>query len=139
MNRIILTAVMIIAVLGSVYAQQQPYVRKEINQTAVNPPGLKMMKVGKTLTIVGGILAISGVALIASADEMYYYSTTTQNGTEEEGDPKFFFGVVALSGGLGMVIPGAILWSKGAKKFKAFQENKPTWFLNRRMRIKRSR
>jgi hypothetical protein len=79
----------------------------------------------KTLTIAGGILLVSGVALIASADEMYYYSTTTSNGTEEEGDPKFFLGVIALSGGLGMVIPGAILWSKGSKKFKAFQENKP--------------
>jgi hypothetical protein len=123
MYKLFVSAILIVLAVTGVHAQQQPYVRKEINQQAINPPGLKMMKIGKTLTIAGGVLLVTGVALIASADEMYYNSTTTQNGTVEEGDPKFFFGVLALSGGLGMTIPGAILWSKGAKKFKAYQEN----------------
>jgi len=37
-----------------------------------NPPGLKMMKSGKTLTILGGVFLIGGIVVLANADEMYY-------------------------------------------------------------------
>ena len=125
MNKILVIVLLLILCVGHTQAQEQPYVRKDIDKQLVNPPGFRMMKVGKGLTLGGGVLLVAGIALMASADEKYYTSTTTPYGTEEEGDPKFAFGVLAAVSGVGMIIPGAILWSKGSKKFKAYQTQNP--------------
>ena len=89
-----------------------------------NPPGLKIMKSGKTLTILGSAFLIGGIVVLANADEMYY--STGTNGTE--GDPKAALGILMVSGGLGMTIPGIILWSKGSKKYKAYQAEQSASF-----------
>jgi hypothetical protein len=121
-------------VLNNVYAQEvasmnaSPLLNTkfwnnpEFTQDVVNPPGYRMMKVGRGLTIGGGILLVSGIVLMSTADESYYTSTTTPYGTEE-GDPQYAFGVLAVVGGVGMMIPGAIFWSKGSKKFNAYKRS----------------
>jgi hypothetical protein len=88
----------------------------------LNPPGLKMRNVGRGLTIGGGVLLISGLIVFSSADETYYSSYSTPNGTYEEGDPKAAIGILMITGGVGMTVPGIILWSKGAKKYRRYQE-----------------
>ena len=125
--RLVFIGLLLTAIVGTSHAQQQSdtYTRKEVSQTYINPPGYRQMKVGKGLTIGGSVLLVTGIVLMASADETYYTSTSTQYGTEEEGDPKFALGLLSAMGGVGMIIPGAILWSKGSKKFKAYQQNKP--------------
>jgi len=85
-------------------------------------PGLRMRNVGRTLTIVGSGLLVGGIIVFASADEKYYTSQQTQYGTQEEGDPKALLGLLMITGGAGMTVPGIILWSKGAKKFNNYIE-----------------
>ncbi|SKC86344.1 hypothetical protein SAMN05660236_5121 [Ohtaekwangia koreensis] len=88
-----------------------------------SPPGLRMRNAGRTLTILGGAMLIGGIAVFASAEESYYSTGYNSNtGNYEEGDPKAALGVVMIAGGLGMTIPGVILWSKGAKKYKRYLE-----------------
>ncbi|HYF68531.1 MAG TPA: hypothetical protein VD884_10360 [Ohtaekwangia sp.] len=83
-------------------------------------PGLRMRNVGRTLTIAGSALLVGGIIVFASADERYYTSQQTQYGTHEEGDPKALLGLLMITGGAGMTVPGIILWSKGAKKFNNY-------------------
>jgi hypothetical protein len=85
-------------------------------------PGVRMKRTGTALTIFGAILFVSGAALASQADALYYSSTTTSYGTVEEGDPQGGLGVVMLAAGTGMMVPGIIFWSKGAKKYKRYQE-----------------
>jgi hypothetical protein len=85
-------------------------------------PGERMRNAGRTLTICGGAMAIGGIVLMNNADELYYTSTYTQNGTVTDGDPKGALGVLMTIGGVGMIVPGVILWSKGHKKYNRFLE-----------------
>jgi hypothetical protein len=99
--------------------------------TSVNLPGERMMKAGRTLTIAGGALLVAGIVLVATADEQYYNSyTTSYGGTYEEGDPQFALGLVMAIGGVGMTIPGIILWSKGSKRYKAYQQRESALEIN---------
>ncbi|RAW01804.1 hypothetical protein [Pseudochryseolinea flava] len=99
-----------------------------INQTTQTrvplAPGLRMKKAGQTMTIIGGILFVGGIVMVAQADDDYYTSTTTtQYGTTtENGDPKFALGVVMITHGVGLTIPGIILWTRGNKKFNRWTE-----------------
>ncbi|HOX83755.1 MAG TPA: hypothetical protein PLJ60_08910 [Chryseolinea sp.] len=88
-----------------------------------NPPGLKKRNTGRTLTILGGGLLIGGIAVFSSADEKYYSSTTTNGNTQTEGDPKAGLGILMIAGGIGMTIPGIILWTKGEKQYKQHLQN----------------
>ena len=84
-------------------------------------PGQRMIRVGKTLTIAGSVLIVGGVILMATADELYYRSNTVNGQTVTEGDIKGGLGVVMTAGGVGMVVPGIIVWSIGRKKYRASQ------------------
>lgn len=85
-------------------------------------PGQRMIRVGKTLTIAGSVLFVSGIVMMATADEIYYRTTTDFDGnTVTEGDLQGALGLIMTTGGLGMIIPGAIVWSKGKKKYEAYQ------------------
>jgi len=55
-------------------------------------------------------------------------STTTNGNTTTEGDPKAALGILMVTGGVGMTIPGIILWSKGSKKYKAYQAEQSASF-----------
>lgn len=86
------------------------------------PPGLRMRNAGRTLTIIGGAMLVGGVIVFGSAEDTYYSYNSYNGTTYEEGDPKAAIGVLMMAGGLGMTIPGVILWTKGAKKYKRYRE-----------------
>jgi len=90
-----------------------------------NLPGQHGMKVGKTLTIAGGVLLVGGIVLVSTADALYYNSTTTNGTTTEEGDIKGGLGVIMIAGGAGMVIPGVIIWSKSKKRYNQYLIDHP--------------
>lgn len=81
-------------------------------------PGLTMKNTGIALTIIGGILVTVGVGVLASTDQTT--TTTTYNGTIEDEGPAL--GEIMIAGGVGMMVPGIILWSKGNNKYKDYQE-----------------
>lgn len=82
-----------------------------------------MRNTGQALTIIGGVLLVGGVAMAATADELFYNTTYSSSGSHSEGDPQGAFGVVFAAAGTGMVIPGIIFWNKGAKRYKAHLSN----------------
>lgn len=98
-------------------------VKKSDNiQQNINPPGLRMRNTGRTLTIIGGVVLVSGIVLAATADELYYETTYSSSGTYSEGDPQGAIGVVMAVAGTGMAIPGIIFWSKGSKRYNKYLE-----------------
>ena len=88
----------------------------------VNVPGTRMRNTGRTLTIAGIPLLIGGIIIASSAESTHYNYTSSQGGSYEEGDPKGALGALMAVGGAGMIVPGIILWSKGAKKMKRYKE-----------------
>jgi hypothetical protein len=85
-------------------------------------PGLRMRKAGQTMTIIGGILFVGGIAVVSQADANTYTYQSNNGYTQEEGDPKFALGVIMITHGIGLTIPGIILWTKGTKKFNRWTE-----------------
>jgi hypothetical protein len=79
-------------------------------------------RLGTTLLIAGSVALVGGVALVSQADELYYNSNTTNGQTTNSGDPKGGFGVLFIAAGVGMIVPGAIIYSKGRKQYNAYQE-----------------
>jgi hypothetical protein len=104
--------------------------RAHSTMASVYLPGERMMKAGKILTIGGGAMLLTGVILMATAEEQYYNTYSTPYGTYEEGDPKYALGLVMAIGGAGMTIPGIILWSKGSKRYKAYQQRESSLEIN---------
>lgn len=90
-----------------------------------NLPGQHGIRKGKTLTIIGGILLVGGVVLVSSADALYYNSTTTNGTTTESGDIKGGLGVIMIAGGVGMIIPGIIIWSKNKRRYEQYKMEHP--------------
>lgn len=93
-----------------------------VKSAALTVPGTRMRNAGRTLTIVGIPMLIGGIVLAANAESTHYTYTSSQGGSYEEGDAKGALGVVMAVGGAGMMVPGIILWSKGAKKIKRYNE-----------------
>ncbi len=79
----------------------------------------KMKKTGTVLTIVGGALTITGIALISSAK---VESTTNIYGqpTYTSNDPNAVGGVLCLLGGLGMAGTGIPLMAVGSSRVKKY-------------------
>ena len=85
-------------------------------------PGLRMRRAGRILTIIGGANLIGGFILLNSVDHVTY-TTYDSNGTAYvEMDGQAALGRVMMAGGLGMTIPGVILWKKGDKRYKRYIE-----------------
>ncbi|MBT1685851.1 hypothetical protein [Dawidia soli] len=80
-------------------------------------PGERMRKAGRILTILGAGMLAGGIIVYGNADETYYNTYTSNGTTYEEGDPKAALGILMMVGGAGMIIPGTILWVKGAAKY----------------------
>jgi len=94
------------------------------------PPGYRTRNTGRVLTGIGGALLLTGVICLATADEQYYEYSNVNGQIEETGDPKFVIGVLGIIGGVGMTIPGVILWTKGGRRYSRYleqqqQENRP--------------
>jgi hypothetical protein len=87
-----------------------------------NAPGMYKIKMGRGMVIGGSVLLVSGIALAATADSYSYSYTNTNGQTTESGDAKGAIGVIFIAAGVGLTIPGAIIWSKGAKRLKRYKE-----------------
>jgi hypothetical protein len=85
-------------------------------------PGLRMKKAGQTMTFLGGLLFVGGIAVVSQADPTVYTYQSTNGYTQEEGDPKFAVGVLMIAHGIGLTVPGIILWNKGTKKFNRWTD-----------------
>jgi hypothetical protein len=102
-----------------------PIVINDVQRVAYKiayPPGYRMRNAGRLMTIIGAPLFIGGLIVFNNADEMYYNAGTTSSGTYSEGDPQAALGALMIVGGAGLTIPGVILWTKGAKKYKRHLE-----------------
>lgn len=87
-------------------------------------PGERMMKVGKTLTILGAAAVVGGILVYNNRDP--YYSTKGTYGTTYDEDPHIAGGQLLVGIGTGMIVPGVMVWIHGAKKFRKYEEKQRT-------------
>jgi hypothetical protein len=83
-------------------------------------PGERMRKIGRILTIGGAAMLIGGIAVYNGADDSYQSTSYTQNGYYyyySETDPQAELGASMMVLGVGAIVPGVILWARGAKKY----------------------
>jgi uncharacterized membrane protein YidH (DUF202 family) len=80
-------------------------------------PGERMRKVGRLLTVLGAGMLIGGIAVYNSADDDYGNGYIQNGYYYYETDPKEELGVTMMVMGVGAIVPGVILWVKGAKKY----------------------
>jgi hypothetical protein len=100
---------------------------------ASDSPGSRKKHKGSVLMIVGSVLLINGVVTLATSDGFVsiYFNESKGNGTYGGADLQAEAGVLLIAGGVGMIIPGAIIYSKGKKEFSTYQqENKVSLHLN---------
>jgi hypothetical protein len=110
-----------------------PMIVKSVDHVAYKvsrPPGLRMRNTGRALTIIGGAMLIGGIIVFNNADSDYYNSYSTSAGTNTEADAQAALGVVMITGGVGMTVPGIIFWSKGSKKYKRHLERQASFNIN---------
>jgi hypothetical protein len=86
----------------------------------VRPRGLRQRNIGRALTIGGVAMGFAGVLVFTDARK----GRVIANGqvTQEPETDKMLAGLYLIEGGLGMVIPGIILWKKGQKKYNRYLE-----------------
>lgn len=87
-------------------------------------PGERMMKVGKTLTVLGAAAVIGGILVYNNRDPNY--STKGTYGTTYDADPHEAGGQLLVGIGTGMIVPGVMVWIHGAKKFRKYEEKQRT-------------
>ena len=92
------------------------------NYRVVTPPGYRMRNAGRVLTMIGGALLVTGVVLISTSDDTYYQYNNYNGQVDESGDPKFALGILSTIGGVGMIVPGVTLWTKGGHRYHRYME-----------------
>ena len=91
------------------------------DEIPTNAPGLHRMRVGKRMMIAGGALVGVGAILVASAGGTIYYNYNSTNGyVTKEGNLAGGLGAACIAGGIGLFIPGIIIYSKGKKRYNEF-------------------
>jgi hypothetical protein len=107
-------------------AAVSPLVQKKtmrIAYEATKPPGLRMRGAGTIMTLCGGGLIIAGAIIAANADPNAGQTYVNSNGTTyTDGDVDQAMGVLGIVAGVGLTVPGVILWTKGNKKYKRYLE-----------------
>jgi hypothetical protein len=90
------------------------------------PRGLRQRNIGRALTIAGVGLGFAGVLVFTDARK----GSVIANGqvTQEPETAKMLAGIYLIEGGLGMLIPGVILWKKGQKKYNRYLEEQSVSF-----------
>ena len=83
-------------------------------------PGQRMMKVGRALTIAGSALVITGILVYNNRDPNY--STQGTYGTTYGDDPHEAGGQLLVGAGIGMIVPGVLVWIHGGSKFRKYIE-----------------
>lgn len=106
----------------AVYASNQPNALypETFDSEKVSPPGLKMKRIGTAMTIVGGAFIVTGVVMMATADEIRFsnYQVDDDGNVEESGDNQGYYGVLFTANGLALTGTGIVLWKIGARKYR---------------------
>ncbi len=84
------------------------------------PPGETMQKVGRALTLSGGVLLVAGIIVTANVDFNNLVDKDGMVNYTNEG--QLIIGLVFIEGGIGMLIPGIIFWSRGSKKLERYKQ-----------------
>lgn len=80
----------------------------------------KMKRVGTSLGLAGGVLTVSGIALVSSANwETHTYNGNTSTTTT---DSEGITGLLMLVVGVPLAVTGIVLGTIGARKTKSYQE-----------------
>jgi len=113
------------------HANSSPIVISDAKRVAYKiayPPGYRMRNTGRLLTLIGVPLFIGGIIVFENADDDYYGSLNNAGG--------YYYGEEQAAGalmtvaGAGLTIPGVILWTKGAKKYKRHMEREAAFNFN---------
>ncbi len=80
-----------------------------------------MRNAGRLMTIIGVPLFIGGIIVFENAEDNYYGSLNNTGGYYYE-EEQAAAGALMTVAGAGLTIPGVILWTKGAKKYKRHME-----------------
>ena len=94
------------------------YIIKE--EAAARPRGLRQRNAGRLMTIGGAALALGGAFVYTDARR----GTVIAGGqvTQDPEYEKMALGANMVVGGIGLMIPGIILWKKGQKKYNRYLE-----------------
>lgn len=84
------------------------------------PTGLRQRNIGRALTLGGVVLGFGGVIVFSDARKGRVINGGQITQSAEEN--KMTLGILMVEGGLGMFIPGVILWKKGQKKYNRYLE-----------------
>ena len=90
------------------------------------PRGLRQRNIGRTLTIGGLVAGFAGVIVFTDARK----GEVIANGqvTQEPEFGKMMAGIYLIEAGVGMLVPGIILWKKGQKKYNRYLEEQSVSF-----------
>ncbi|MBL0741242.1 hypothetical protein [Chryseolinea lacunae] len=87
------------------------------------PPGQRMRTAGTIMTLCGSAMIIGGLVIAGTADPNSGQTYQNSNGTYyTDGEMQEAVGVLGVIGGIGLTVPGIILWTKGAKKYNRYKE-----------------
>jgi hypothetical protein len=100
--------------------------RPAISFKDVKPRGLRQRNIGRALTIGGVAMGFAGVLVFTDARK----GRVIANGqvTQEPEEAKMLAGIYLVEGGIGMLIPGIILWKRGQKKYNRYLEEQSVSF-----------
>lgn len=82
-------------------------------------PGMKQKTVGIALTSAG--LGLLGVGAILMASSKWQKIQTASGTSLNTNDPQGAIGMLMLLPGVGLTIPGGIVWGAGARKIKRYR------------------
>ncbi len=81
-------------------------------------PGVNQLKAGRTLTLLGAFFILGGGIVYNAGTRSSTYDPYTHSNTN---DPKVGWGRVMMATGVGLTIPGIILWVNGSKKYNSYE------------------
>jgi hypothetical protein len=84
------------------------------------PPGLRQRNIGRTMAIGGAVLGFAGILIYSDARSGRVIAQGSVTQTPEEN--KMLAGILMIEGGIGLLIPGVIIWKKGQKKYSRYLE-----------------
>jgi hypothetical protein len=84
------------------------------------PPGLRQRNIGRAMAIGGAVLGFAGVIVYSDARSGRVIAQGAVTQSPEEN--KMVAGVQMIAGGIGLLIPGVILWKKGQRKYGRYLE-----------------
>jgi hypothetical protein len=115
----------------SAQANSSPIVINDAQRVAYKiayPPGYRMRNTGRIMTIIGIPLFIGGIIVLNNLDENYYTVSSSSGYYDEVAVSPV--GALMVVSGVGLTIPGVILWTKGAKKYKRHMEREAAFNFN---------